>query len=78
MSKKKSYMNHENILSEGFFDKVGKFFKLLKQVKKEKKLIKNPAILKQLNILNKSYDKLEKDIHDLAKEYGIKIKGIRR
>ena len=38
MSKKKSYMNHDNILSEGFFDKVGKFFKLLKQAKKERKL----------------------------------------
>ena len=50
MSKKKSYMNHENILSEGFFDKVGKFFKLLKQVKKERKLLK---ILKSLRKVNK-------------------------
>ena len=31
MSKKKSYMNKENILSEGFFDKLKKgLFKLLK------------------------------------------------
>ena len=40
MSKKKSYMNHDNILSEGFFDKVGGLFKLLKKTKKRKKTFK--------------------------------------
>ena len=38
MSKKKSYMDNENLLIEGFFDKLGKFFKAYKQVKKEKKV----------------------------------------
>ena len=78
MSKKKSYMNNENILSEGFFDSFTNFFKVLKQVKKEKKILKNPSIAKKLNKLNKGYDELEAEIKDLADEYGIKLKGIRR
>ncbi len=74
MSKKKSYMNHENILSEGFFDKVGKFFKLLSKVKKERKLMKNPLIARKVNKFNKDMDQLEGSIKDLAKKYGIEDK----
>ena len=74
MSKKKSYMNHENILSEGFFDKVGKFFKLLSKVKKERKLMKNPLIARKVNKFNKDMDSLQGDIKSLAKKYGIEDK----
>ena len=74
MSKKKSYMNHENILSEGFFDKVCKFFKLLNKVKKERKLLKNPLIARKVNKFNKDMDQLEGSIKDLAKKYGIEDK----
>ena len=74
MSKKKSYMNHENILSEGFFDKVGKFFKLLKQAKKERKLLKDPKIKSKVNKLNKDIDDLQGNIRKLAKKYGIEDK----
>ena len=74
MSKKKSYMNHDNILSEGFFDKVGKFFKLLKHAKKEKKLLKNPKIKSKVNKLNKDIDDLQGSIRQLAKKYGIEDK----
>ena len=74
MSKKKSYMNHENILSEGFFDKVGKFFKLLNKVKKQRKLMKNPLIARKVNKFNKDMDQLEGSIRDLAKKYGIEDK----
>jgi hypothetical protein len=42
MSKKKSYMNRENILVEGFFDKLFKMFKVSKsdqvKIKKDKKI----------------------------------------
>jgi len=38
MSKKKSYMNRENVLSEGFFDKISKgLFKLIKNTKDKRK-----------------------------------------
>tara|TARA_A100001515_G_scaffold137338_1_gene129847 strand:+ start:45 stop:257 length:213 start_codon:yes stop_codon:yes gene_type:complete len=67
-------MNHENILSEGFFDKVGKFFKLLSKVKKERKLMKNPLIARKVNKFNKDMDQLEGSIKDLAKKYGIEDK----
>ena len=40
MSKKKSYMNNENILAEGFFSKLGKMLGL--SFKEEKILKKNP------------------------------------
>tara|TARA_R100001126_G_scaffold40885_1_gene22893 strand:+ start:20 stop:253 length:234 start_codon:yes stop_codon:yes gene_type:complete len=74
MSKKKSYMNYDNILSEGFFDKVGKFFKLLKQAKKERKLLKDPKIKSKVNKLNKDIDDLQGNIRKLAKKYGIEDK----
>ena len=74
MSKKKSYMNHNNILSEGFFDKVGKFFKLLKQAKKERKLLKDPKIKSKVNKLHKDIDDLQGNIRKLAKKYGIEDK----
>ena len=74
MSKKKSYMNHDNILSEGFFDKVGKFFKLLKQAKKERKLLKDPKIKSKVNKLHKDIDDLQGNIRQLAKKYGIEDK----
>ena len=35
MSENKSYMDKENILVEGFWKKLGKFFKVYKQIKSE-------------------------------------------
>jgi len=61
MSKKKSYMNNKNLLSEGFFDKLTRFLKSRPTVKKNK-----PSIIKKLKLalgvagLNKSISKYEK------------------
>ena len=67
MSKKKSYMNKENIIAEGFFSKLKSIFKLspdkVKKVKNDKK------VKKSINQLNKNWD----DLADMfAKDYGIK------
>jgi len=73
MSKRKSYMNNENLLIEGFFDKLGKFLKIYKQIKKEKKLLKNPSIAKQVKAVTKQFDDLESSLKKQAKELGIKL-----
>lgn len=73
MAKKKSYMNNENLLIEGFFDKLGKFLKIYKQIKKEKKLLKNPSIAKQVKAVTKQFDDLESSLKKQAKELGIKL-----
>jgi inorganic pyrophosphatase len=41
---KKSYMNNKNILSEGFFDNIKTFFKLYKQISKNKKITRDPKV----------------------------------
>ena len=64
MSKKKSYMNNENILSEGFFSKLGKILGL--SSKEEKILKKNPKLKSSLKKYNNSWKSLEKDIQDLT------------
>jgi len=73
MSKKKSYMDKDNLLSEGFFNKVSKFFKLLKQVSKEKKLLKNPLIAMQVASLTKQFQAFRDEADKEAKELGIKL-----
>ena len=68
MSKKKSYMNQKNILSEGFFSKL---FKLFKTDKKTQDRIKRKTnIKKSIKDLNKAQSDLEKG---LSKELGRKI-----
>ena len=68
MPKKKSYMNQNNLLSEGFFDKL---FKLLKTDSKVKSKVKsNPKIKTQLKKLNNPVSDLEKALKD---EFGYKI-----
>tara|TARA_Y100001963_G_scaffold133875_1_gene193934 strand:- start:523 stop:819 length:297 start_codon:yes stop_codon:yes gene_type:complete len=54
MSKKKSYMNKDNILSEGFYTNLIKFF-LPKKVKDNLKQ-------SQLNRLQNDIDKIDKEI----------------
>jgi len=62
MSVKKSYMNNNNILNEGFFDKISQFLKLRPKVRGKKKLslIKSLKLALQVSGLNKSIDKFEK------------------
>ena len=67
MSKKKSYMNNKNLMSEGFFDK---FFKKLKDKKKAKKLKKHSNFMKSFKDLNKNVKDLEDIFSDI---YGSKV-----
>ena len=77
MSQKKSYMDNDNLLIEGFFDKLGKFFQSYKKIKKQKKLekqlLKNPAIAKQVKDIDKKIDTLQSKLNKQAKELGIKL-----
>ena len=76
MSQKKSYMDRNNLLSEGFLDKVNKFFKMLKQVNKERKLLKDPSLARQFKSLQKQMQDFDNETRRIAKERGIKFKGI--
>ena len=61
---KKSYMNNENLLAEGFF---GKLAKMLGLSSSEKKLLKkNPKLKSSLRKYNDGWKSLEKDIQDLS------------
>ena len=77
MSQKKSYMDNDNLLIEGFFDKLGKFFKAYTKIKNQKKLekqiSKNPAIKKQVRDINNKIDALNSKLNKQAKELGIKL-----
>ena len=69
MSKKKSYMNKNNILVEGFFSKITKILGLSSSEKS--KLKKDKKITKSLKLLNNSQSELEKSLSDLT---GKKVK----
>ena len=65
MSKKKSYMDKGNILTEAGILDMFKLFKFLgkgnkkeKLSKKEKKLLKNPAFTKELAKFNKRFSSI--------------------
>tara|TARA_Y100000310_G_C20296977_1_gene629897 strand:- start:346 stop:585 length:240 start_codon:yes stop_codon:yes gene_type:complete len=64
MLKKKSYMNKENILAEGFFSKLFKVLSLSKS--DENKLKKSKKIRKSLFDLNNAQSNLEKSLEDLT------------
>ena len=66
MSEKKSYMDKENLLIEGFFDKLKSIFKL--DNKKIKALKKDKKVTSSLKKLNKNWDNVA-DM--LAKNYDI-------
>ena len=68
MKKKKSYMNNDNILTEGFFDKLFKIFKVDKS--DQSKIKKDKRIKSAVKGLNTSV----KDLEDLlSKQYGYKV-----
>ena len=52
-----SFMDRKNILSEGFFDSLKKFFKPYKFTKEERELMRHPGF-------KKSYTKFKKHIDD--------------
>ncbi len=72
MPKKKSYMNNENVLSEGFFDKIFRTFKEFRRISKDKK--NNIKIDRKLKGYVKSLNKSTGDIEDHFKSaYGIDV-----
>ena len=64
MKNKKSYMNSNAILSEGFFDKLFKHFKIDKDKKDTVKF--NKKFKKHLKDLNGAVSNLEKSASDWA------------
>ena len=69
MANKKSYMNKENVLSEGFFSKLSSILGL--SSKETKALKKDRTFMSSLKDLNKSQRSLEKQLSKIA---GKKIK----
>tara|TARA_A100001391_G_scaffold89038_1_gene58862 strand:+ start:24 stop:263 length:240 start_codon:yes stop_codon:yes gene_type:complete len=67
VSDKKSYMSNQNILAEGFFEKLKSILKL--DNKKIKTLKKDRKVTNSLKQLNKSWSDLAKS---MEKDYGIK------
>ena len=61
MSNKKSYMDRENVLSEGFFDKIKSYFK---DKKKLNLLKKDKKFMSHLDKLNQNVDDIEKYFKD--------------
>ena len=68
MRKKKSYMNNDNIISEGFFNKLFKIFKVDKST--QSKIRKDKKIKDGIKDLNNSWSKIE----DNLKEKGVEVK----
>ena len=66
--KKKSYMNNNSILSEGFFDKLFNIFKVDKST--QSKIKKDKKIKNGIKALNNSWSKIE----DSLKEKGVEVK----
>ena len=69
MSKKKSYMNNENILAENFFSKLARLLGF--PSKAEKLLRKDKKIMSGLKDLNKGIRDIEDGINAYRKEFGL-------
>ena len=72
MSKKNSYMNQTNLITEGFFSKLAKMFSL--SSKEEKTLKKNKKFMKSFKDINSSLSELEKMMNKEMEIYGSKKK----
>tara|TARA_R110000851_G_scaffold261828_2_gene414396 strand:- start:143 stop:388 length:246 start_codon:yes stop_codon:yes gene_type:complete len=71
MKKNKSYMNNENILSEGFFNKLFSIFKV--STSDQKKIKNNQKMKNELKLLNKSLDNIEDHIsQELGRDFTLK------
>ena len=68
MSKKKSYMNRDILICEGFFDKLKKF---IKDKRVLKKVQNDPKVKNNLNKLNSSQKDLENYLNKLLKDVGL-------
>ena len=66
-----SYLDRKNILSEGFFDSLKKFFNRPKLSKQEKKMMKDPKVKDAVKRFNDAHDKLQNRLKELDKKYGV-------
>ena len=66
-----SYLDRKNILSEGFFDSLKKFFNRPKLSKQEKKMMKDPKVKDAVKRFNDAHDKLQNRLKELDKKYGL-------
>lgn len=64
MSKKKSYMDRQNLIAEGFFSNLFKIFKQYPELKKNRK------IQRDIRDLNKNVDSLEQMMNAELKKFG--------
>tara|TARA_R100000664_G_C2625526_1_gene57542 strand:- start:212 stop:460 length:249 start_codon:yes stop_codon:yes gene_type:complete len=71
MSDKKSYMNNESILAEGFFSKLAKMLGLSSTDKK--RLKKNKKVTNALKDYNKSWKNLEKKVQQQTGNKNFKL-----
>ena len=60
-----SFMDRENILSEGFFDRLMKLFK------QDRKVMKDPTVKKAFKELEKSEKKARDAVNIMRKRYGL-------
>ena len=66
-----SYLDRKNILAEGFFDSLKKFFNRPKLSKQEKKMMKDPKVKDAVKRFNDAHDKLQNRLKELDKKYGL-------
>ena len=71
MSKKKSYMNKDAILAEGFFSKLGKLLGL--SATDEEKLKKDSKVKAALKDYNKGWKNLEKKVQQQTGNKNFKL-----
>ncbi len=69
---KKSYMNIDNVLTEGFFEKIRRALGL--STKQEKIIRKDKKLMKLIKDLNYDVNEFEKHAQDMFKDLGIKRK----
>ena len=66
-----SFMDRKNILAEGFFDSLKKFFTRPKLSKQEKKMMKDPKVKDAVKRFNEAHDDLQNNLKELRKKYGL-------
>ena len=77
MSRKKSYMNYNRILSESVLKDFMKYFNIIKKFKfsglsnDEKQLLKSPKIRKALSNFNSSIDSFYDELNRQRKKIGL-------
>ena len=74
MSNKKSYMNRNNLLDEGFFSAIKKLFK-------GRKIDNDPKIQSNIKRMNNNFESIEQSLQNienrLEKKHGVKARKVK-